>query len=132
MSEETVEKEQPDLVAEGFTRFTLEQPKAPKILWGRPYQMWGADRKVSYLEGLAYALNHACDVIQKERDELLKLCGLKERQLMANQAQVAESQSTLHTEIQKLNEDRQKWNESAKKMNERIRELESQVDGSHD
>lgn len=44
---------------------------APQIDWGQDFLDWDSEQQNRYLRRLCSALNHAADLIQKERNELL-------------------------------------------------------------
>jgi seryl-tRNA synthetase len=51
--------------------------RAPQINWGEDFENFDDIRKIIYLKKLCSALNHATDLIQKERNQLLvdiKVC----------------------------------------------------------
>ena len=52
----------------------LKMPKtpAPQIDFGKDFEEFDDKRKIRYLKKLSSAMNHAADIIQKERDTLLQ------------------------------------------------------------
>lgn len=115
--------EEIDQVAEGFARVpVVELP--PKIKWGEDFQKWDDSKKLSYLMKFAEAMNHAADIIQKERDELGALVERKEQQLLQMQAMLEANNTMLQAQVTEMNEYKQDCNAHAAKLNARIRELE--------
>ena len=105
---------QEDLLAQGFHKLDdkLLVVKAPKITWGRIYQSSSNEEKIDYLEKLASTMNHAASLIQDERNQLNKLCELKEQQIEKLKAAMDQNNGMLQSEVAKINEERQKFNES--------------------
>ena len=105
---------QEDLIAKGFHKLDDELlvAKAPKIAWGRIYQASSNEEKIEYLEKLAATMNHAASLIQDERNQLTKLCELKEQQIEKLKAAMDQNNVMLQSEVAKINEERQKFNES--------------------
>jgi septation ring formation regulator EzrA len=54
---------------------------APQIRWGEDFEAFDDKRKIIYLKKVASALNHATDLIQKERNELIDKCKQMAEQL---------------------------------------------------
>ena len=105
---------QEDLIAKGFHKLDdkLLVVKAPKITWGRIYQSSSNEEKIDYLEKLASTMNHAASLIQDERNQLNKLCELKEQQIEKLKEAMDANNTMLQSEVAKINEERQKFNES--------------------
>jgi len=57
------------------------QQRAPKINWGSTYNAWEVKKRLRYAEELANSMNHAADILQQERNKLLKICQAQENQL---------------------------------------------------
>lgn len=98
-----------------------EAPNAvPQIDWGADFDAFDDKQKIIYLKKLASALNHSCDLIQKERNELLaKMDVLKK---MAEHADTNVSQQKLAL-IQGLTN----ANAEKQELYRRIQELEATV-----
>src|SRR3989338_1591100 len=105
---------QEDLLAQGFNKLDdkLIVVKAPKITWGRIYQSSSNEEKIDYLEKLASTMNYAASLIQDERNQLNKLCELKEQQIEKLKEAMDANNTMLQSEVAKINEERQKFNES--------------------
>jgi len=105
---------QEDLIAQGFHKLDdkLIVAKPPKILWGKIYQASSKEEKIEYLEKLAATMNHAASLIQDERNQLNKLCELKEQQIEKMKQAMDANNNMLQSEIAKINEERHKFNES--------------------
>ena len=105
---------QEDLIAKGFHKLDdkLIVAKAPKILWGGIYQASSNEEKIEYLEKLAATMNHAASLIQDERNQLNKLCELKEQQIEKMKEAMDQNNRMIQSEVAKMNEERQKFNDS--------------------
>jgi len=105
---------QEDLIAKGFHKLDdkLLVVKPPKILWGGIYQASSNEEKIEYLEKLAATMNHAASLIQDERNQLNKLCELKEQQIEKLKEAMDANNNMLQSEVAKINEERQKFNAS--------------------
>lgn len=53
-------------------RLKLPDSAAPQIDFGQDFEEFDTERKIRYLKKLSSAMNHAADLIQRERDQLLK------------------------------------------------------------
>jgi len=84
--------------------------RAPKVKWGEIYSRWPEDKKVEYLEKLAASQNEAAARIMAERDELNKLCALKEEQLTKMEKQVRVNNDMLQQQVTAMNQERQDYN----------------------
>src|SRR3990167_10116302 len=105
---------QEDLIAKGFHKLDdkLLVAKAHKITWGRIYEGSSSEEKIEYLEKLASTMNHAASLIQDERNQLNKLCELKEQQIEKMKEAMEANNNMLQSEVAKINEERQKFNDS--------------------
>ena len=105
---------QEDLIAQGFHKLDdkLIVARPPKISWGMIYQGSSNEEKIEYLEKLASTMNHAASLIQDERNQLNKLCELKEQQIEKLKEAMDANNLMLQSEVTKINEERQKFNQS--------------------
>jgi len=119
------DKMEKDLVVAGFHRLDsrLIEKKPPTIQWGILYQQMTVANKINYLERLASSMNHAAHLIQAERDELNKLCELKEQQLSKMTEAMRANDAMLQSEVTRMNEERQAWNAAAAQLKAELREL---------
>jgi hypothetical protein len=115
-----------DLIAKGFHKLddNLITNRPPKIKWGEIYKGFTDKEKITYLEKLASSMNHAAHLIQSERNELGRLCELKEQQIIKLKEAMDKNMLMLQTEMTKINEERQRFNKEVLCLNQRIRELE--------
>jgi hypothetical protein len=100
----------PDLVAdppEGYAKLEPiagRKKHAPRIAWGTVYQSWSDPQKVEFLEKFGASMNHAADLLQKERNALLATCARQEDLLkraaldQAANAELLQRQITTHNE----------------------------------
>jgi uncharacterized coiled-coil DUF342 family protein len=122
--------EHDDLVSAGFERLdpTLIERRPPKIQWGMIYKTrWSKDEKIAYLEKLAATMNQAAAKIQAERDELGRLCELKEQQLLKLAEAVRQNNAMLQQEITEMNAQRQDYNEDIARLNTELRALKRSI-----
>lgn len=95
----------PDLEADtlGDLKKIIRLPRmqkiAPDIRWGAEYQSWPVEQRLSYAEKLASSMNHAADVLQQERNELLVILRRKEEQLKHSSKQYLSQGETMHREL---------------------------------
>lgn len=115
-----------DLIAAGFERLDPEliTGKPPKIQWGMLYKAFNPTEKIEYLEKLAASMNHAAHLIQEERNGLLKICDMKDKQVESMKAAMQQNMDMLQSEVTKMNEDKRQSNKAIADLNKRIRELE--------
>lgn len=118
--------DQDDLVAVGFKRLDakLLEDRAPKIQWGVLYKRKSDKEKIRYLEKLAASMNHAAALIQEERNQLVRLCELKEQQLAVMAKAVEANNAMLQQEIVRMNAEQQGANATIARLNTRVKELE--------
>ena len=115
--------EEIEAVADGITHIdVVELP--PKIKWGEDFLAWDDAKKIAYLTKFGEAMNHAADVIQKERDKLSKLVKVKEAQLDQMQLMIDDNNRMLQSEVTQMNAYKQQVNATVTKLNARIKELE--------
>ena len=119
-----------DLIVEGFAKLDDKfiEKRPPKIAWGEKYKQWSDAEKIEYLEKLAASMNHAAFLVQGERNELGKLCELKEKQLISMNAAVRQNNAMLQHEVTLMNEQRQGYNAEVSRLNRLIRELKANGD----
>lgn len=53
-------------------KFISKGGRVKMISWGEDYKEWTLEKRLEYAEALASAMNDACDLIQKERNQYLK------------------------------------------------------------
>lgn len=133
----------PDLVVphapEGFKtlkRLPGMSRIAPCIAWGSEYTSWSMRKRLRYAQRLAETMNHAADVIQTERNNLLQILKAKERQLVqAAEANEATSQ-LLQRQVEDFNKQREEMNQDIvtldRKVKAQAREIKKLKDGSLD
>uniref|UniRef100_A0A6M3JX88 Uncharacterized protein n=1 Tax=viral metagenome TaxID=1070528 RepID=A0A6M3JX88_9ZZZZ len=116
-----------DLIAAGFKRLDPEliTDRPPKIQWGILYKAFNPTEKIEYLEKLASSMNHAAYLIQEERNSLLKLCDMKDKQVNAMKVSMQQNMDMLQSEVTKMNEDKRESNKAVADLNRQIRELKN-------
>ena len=68
-------------------------------------------------------MNHAAALLQDERNELNKICGLKEKQLRSMAEVVKRNDMVLQAELEKMNTQRHEFREVISGLDKKIREL---------
>jgi len=81
---------------------------APNIAWGEEYNSWSVEKRLHRAERVAAAMNHAADVLQKERDALVETCKHQEAQLKNNTQQYTAQGELLHSRLGQENAEKQK------------------------
>lgn len=83
---------------------------APKIKWGNEYEEWPIEEQLAYTQKLAYAMNHAADEMQKDRNRLLKEHELMEAKVkQANQKMLVQN-DMIQAQLVKMNLEKQQLN----------------------
>jgi len=98
----------------------------PQIAWGEQFKAWPVQQQLSFAKKVASAMNHAADLLQKERDELLDICIKQERQIEALQKANLQGSQTAHAELQSQGEERQQLYKQIMELqsdNKRLRKL---------
>ena len=117
--------EQSDFIGAGFKEVEHFKKDPPMIKWGMVYRNKMDDgEKIKYLEKLASAMNHAADLIQKERDELMEICEKKEEQIKSLDKSLQQNNTMIQGEINRANQKQQESNRIIAGLNQKIRELE--------
>lgn len=99
----------PDMVwDEKMIRLPREKAKAPRIQWGEKYQEWTVEQRLEYAEELACSMNHAADVMQQERNQLLVDINHMQGNIAALQQRIEKQNMHLATTIAQHNQELQK------------------------
>ncbi len=118
---------QDDFIAQGF--YELDEQfishKAPKITTFPGYNNKSDSQKALYMQKLAATMNHAAKLVSVERDKLVELLVLKDKQLEKLAEMVRQNDSMLQSEVARMNTQRQQYHENVSKLNARIRELKN-------
>lgn len=93
---------------------------APQIVWGEDFENFDSTNKIIYLKKLCSALNHAADLIQKERNELSEKCKAMAKDLESSGKMVDIRKDTLVKAITDHNAEKQE-------LIKRIQELEVEL-----
>jgi uncharacterized protein involved in exopolysaccharide biosynthesis len=94
--------------------------RAPLIDWGKDFEEFDDEGKIRYLKRLTSALNHSCDLIQKERNDAYKQCQVMAEQLENADKNVSIQKGILHNALTNYNKEKQD-------LIKRIQELESET-----
>jgi len=126
MSKPNGDGSEQDFIAAGFKKLdpNLIEKRPPKISWGKLYRAKSDAEKITYLEKLAATMNYAASLIQDERNQLNKLCELKEQQLTKMAESVEANNAMLQQEVTRMNEDRQILNAELIRLTMLVKKLE--------
>ena len=126
--------EAPDELAEGFTRDTT---KVPLIEMSEQFKKRSVRDRMKYWHKLASSLNHCCQKIQSERDELNSLCFQKEAQItqlrqdsQRDRAMIQNTLARINREKQDLTSENQGLYAEIKQLTEQLEELRDNDDNS--
>jgi septal ring factor EnvC (AmiA/AmiB activator) len=108
---------------------------APPIAWGDEYKKWPIEKRLKYAEKLASAMNHAADILQTERNGLVKIAKAQEEKLKLNQKQYLEQGDFFHQQVQQHNTEKQQLYQQIvtltsenNKLKKRVAQLERRID----
>ena len=108
-------------------RLPTMEKNAPMISWGCVFEEWPDTRKIDYLKKLASTMNHAADVLQTERNEIIKIAKAQETQI----AQVAETEqqnrNLLQQQMTKANADKEALNQRIVELVQQVKALKKEV-----
>jgi len=101
---------------------------APQIDWGEDFLNWDVTKQNRYLKRLCSALNHATDLIQKERNELSRK--LEERDIILKNADknVATHKDIVIRAITSHNEEKQKLISTIQLLEKEVKELKQKLE----
>jgi hypothetical protein len=100
--------------------FVNKGGKIKMIAWGQDYQKWDVGKRLEYAESLASALNDACDLIQKERNNF----AVENRRLFEAALEAEKAMHTLRqTNINIITSSNQDKRDQAKIIKELEREI---------
>jgi hypothetical protein len=103
----------PDLPPDGLgdlqriVRLPGMQPRAPAIRWGDAYLAWPLERRLHYAERLASAMNHAADILQRERDRLLATLRQQDAHLALTTQRYLDQGALMHRELAQADAEKQ-------------------------
>lgn len=80
---------------------------APEISWGDSFAEWTEHKRMRYAMRLASAMNHAADVCQKERDKVIELASIQEKQLEQLKVEHNKFVHVVNQKLAKENSDKQ-------------------------
>lgn len=81
---------------------------APKIRWGEGHKKKSLRERLKYAEALASSMNHAADVLQTERNGLIKICKQQEKQIKQSKKNYSILVESTNKELESQNSERQK------------------------
>lgn len=123
-------------IAEGFRDLDrkLIARRPPQIRWGPVFlgiksdpkkrgKHWDDKDRIEWLQKFSRTMNHAAHLIQSERNELGRLCKLKEQQLHQMQEAVDRNNKMLQSQVLKMNEDRQEFLKAIAELKADVRRL---------
>lgn len=118
------DKNESDFVGDNFERYSKN---APRIDIGGEFDKRSDKDKIEYLIKLASSLNHAAQLIQKERNELNDLLFSKEAQLTAAYEKITAGQMMIHKQLVRVNEEKQKLLDENQALYNEIMQLEKEL-----
>ena len=80
---------------------------AKRIKWGEEYREWPIGKQLGYAQRLAASMNHAADVMQKERNALLVIARHQEEQLKQAALRATERDGFMQTEFSRMDAEKQ-------------------------
>lgn len=106
---QTTHNELTDTVVEGFQKLddNLLDKKPPKIKWLPEFEKKDLKVQLEYVKKLASTMNNAAKLVSDERDKLVELMILKEKQLEMMSKQLQDNNVLIQNQINKMNEQRQ-------------------------
>lgn len=100
---------------------------APKIQWGIVYLDWPIKKRLKYAEKLAASMNHAADVLQQERNKLVKIALQQEEQLKANIKTYAKQGEIIHQELVNTDAEKQKLYQKIVILSRKVKQQAIQI-----
>lgn len=79
----------------------------PEIQWGEVFKGWKPARQIRYLKALASSMNESAELMQKERNECLKVIEKNEIQIKALHKKNADQMDLITDQMAKFNEGKQ-------------------------
>jgi len=118
---------EPELLVEGFEKLDdhLLDRQAPKLSLLPGFYDRDHKTQVHYLLRLASTMNHAARLISEERDRLVKLLVLKDKQIKILADGLEANNVMIQSEVTRMNEQKQEYHANVSELGARIRELES-------
>lgn len=97
--------------------------RAPQINWGKDFEDFDSVKKIIYLKKLCSALNHATDLIQNERNQLLKDAKVLNQLVENADNAVAIQKSIVLKAITDHNAEKQELIRVVKELETKVRDL---------
>ena len=124
---QSAHEELTDLVVDGFKRLNnnILDKKPPKFKWLEGFDRKEDKVKFDYLKNLSSTMNNAARLMQDERDELVRLMVLKEKQLEAMAVQLRANNVTVQNQVTKMNEQRQNFINELSLVTKELKDLKA-------
>lgn len=103
--------------------------KVHMIAWGEEYKSWPVERRLEFAEKLASSMNHAADLLQQERNELLKIARAQDEQLKANSKSFAGQGQLIHKELAAADAEKQTLYQEIVDLKQQIKNLQAEAAG---
>lgn len=118
---------EPDLLVEGFEKLDdyLLDRQAPKLSLLSGFYRKDHQTQVHYLLRLASTMNHAAKLISQERDKLVDLLVLKDKQLKILTDRMDANNVMIQSEVTRMNVQKQEYHANISELGAKIRELEN-------
>jgi len=99
----------------------------PDIAWGHVFEGWKQARQIRYLKEFCRSMNHAADLLQKERNALNVVVADKEKMIRSMYKKYEEQTTLLNQELTSWNKNKQELLEEIMILKKKVKDLE---DGS--
>jgi len=99
----------------------FDNGRIPKIRFGSEFEDWPDGRKITYLKELSSSMNHAADLLQKERNLLLEKVSRLEEQVKNADESLLIQKGIVITNITASNEERQSFIEKIRDLQGRAK-----------
>lgn len=120
-------KEHHGIVYKEIKRTPNMRKVAPPITWGDKFNAMPIEDQLDRAKKVASAMNHAADVLQKERNNLLETCADQDRKIAHAQKIYLQQGELFHKQLQKENAKQQELNQLLVEKTMEISRLEAEV-----
>lgn len=119
------QEDYPDFVDEKL--FKRSQKEALQIEWSPLWEKRSDDNKIEYLKKLSSSYNHACVLLQKEKDILNAECFNLKAELDVCLLKSTQSQVFIRNQLNRENKTQQKLLQENIRLRDDIKDLERQI-----
>lgn len=114
----------PDQPPEGYRKLGKVEGRkkvAPKIKWGDDFLAWSDREKVAWLKKFSSSMNHAADLLQKERNKLVETCAVQDEKLKQHAKEYLHRGQMLHKQVIIMNSEKQELNKMIVELQQRVK-----------